>query len=288
MTDNVKLNLKPENDALYLPEQAKIVRKEAFTDKATFLELEILGGRSLGNVPGQFVQVYLPGIGEAPISISSAPASHNRFDLCFNAVGELTSNLRNKNVGDVIYFRGPFGHGYDSVRMEKMKGKHVVFIAGGIGYAPLRSLINSVVPKRENYKKISILYGCRSPKDRLYGKEVDSLTALGGNVEVLETVDCADEKWTCGVGVITTLIPKVEMDPVNTIFAICGPPIMYKFVLAALKQREIPTENVFMSLERKMRCGVGKCGHCQMGGIYVCQEGSVFNYAEIEHNEEAI
>lgn len=283
-----KLDLKAKNEKLYVPEEAKIVRKEKFTDNATFIELEIVNGRSLGHVPGQFVQVYLPGIGEAPISISSAPASHNRFDLCFNAVGELTNNLRDKNVGDIIHFRGPFGHGYDDARMKSMDGKHLVFIAGGIGYAPLRSLINKVVPDSKKYKKISILYGAKSPKDRLYTKELENLAKIGGNVELLETVDCADEKWTCGVGVITTLVPKIELNPVDTVVAICGPPVMYKFVLIALKQRDIPKENIYMSLERRMKCGVGKCGHCQMGGIYVCQEGSVFNYAEIEHNEEAI
>jgi len=151
---------------------------------------------------------------------------------------------------------------------------------------PLRSLVNKVLSEKEKYHKISVLVGCKTPAERMYTDELAAIAKIGGNVELLETVDVGDENWTECVGVITGLIPKVELDPANTIAALCGPPIMYKFVLMALRERKIPKENIYMSLERRMKCGVGKCGHCQMEGVYVCQEGPVFNYAEVEHNEE--
>ena len=169
-----------------------------------------------------------------------------------------------------------------------MQGKHLLFIGGGIGYVPLRSLINSVTKEPDKYKKISILFGCKTPAERLYVNELEQLAQMDGNVEFLETVDRRGEGWTGNVGVITTLIPKVEFDPRETIAVIVGPPVMYKFVLISLFDRRIPKENIYMSLERRMKCGVGKCGHCQMEGIYVCQEGPVFNYADIQDNEEVL
>jgi len=283
-----KLNLQPKNDALYLPEEARIVKAKNFTEKEKFFEVEITSGRSLGHMPGQFVQVFIPGIGEAPISISSAPAKHNRFDMCVRAVGEVTNKIHTMKEGDSLLFRGPFGHGFDDKILSRMEGKHLILIIGGLGYAPLRSLINKIVPDRAKYKKITLLYGCKTPADRLYTDEIAELYKIGANVEVLETVDRGDTNWKHNVGVITTLIPKVEFNPEETLAFIVGPPIMYKFVLKSLLEKKMPTANIFIDLERRMRCGVGKCGHCQMEGIYVCQEGPVFNYAEVEKNEEVL
>lgn len=285
---NEALNLQPQDHNLYLPVPVKIIETKNFTAKEKFFRLEIPSGKSLGHVPGQFVMVSLLGIGEAPISISSAPSKDNKFDLCVRAVGDVTNKMHTLNVGDEIYIRGPFGHGYEDSIIERMRGKQLLFVVGGLGYAPLRSLINKVVPQHDQYKKLSILYGYKHPSERLYGDEVDALIKMGGNVELLETVDKADDKWKGNVGVITTLIPKVDLDPNSTIAVICGPPIMYKFVLKSLLEKNVPKPNIYMSLERRMKCGVGKCGHCQMEGVYVCQKGSVFNYADIEFNEEAL
>jgi len=280
------LNLKEKNDELYVPEAAKIVEIKQFTPQEKFFRLELASGRSLGHMPGQFVQVSLLGIGEAPISISSPPADDHYFDLCVRAVGDVTNKLHTLNEGDEIYIRGPFGHGFDDDILAKMKDKHLLFIAGGIGYVPLRSLINKVVPEHDIYDKISILYGCKTPAERMYPEELTEIAQMGGNVELLETVDKGTDDWSGNVGVITTLIPKVEFNPEDTIAVIVGPPIMYKFVLTTLMERNVPKENIYMSLERRMKCGVGKCGHCQMGDSYVCQEGPVYNYAAVEHNEE--
>lgn len=288
MTTTTKLKLEKKDEKLYLPEPAKITKIEAFTDKEKFFRLELASGKSLGHVPGQFVQVSILGIGEAPISISSPPSKDNTFEMCVRAVGDVTNKLHTLKEGDTIHIRGPFGHGFDDKILKKMEGKQLIFVAGGIGYVPLRSLVNKVIEAPKKYKKISILVGCKTPKDRMYKDELAKMAKMGGNVELLETVDHADEDWQGNQGVITALIPKVEFDPKNTIAVIVGPPIMYKFVIAKLLDMNLPTKNIYMSLERRMKCGVGKCGHCQMDGIYVCQEGPVFNYAEVEHLEEVL
>jgi NAD(P)H-flavin reductase len=282
----MKLNLQKPNEKLYVPEPAKIVELKDFTAHDKYFKLELLSGKPLGNVSGQFVQVSVLGVGEAPISISSPPRDDNIFELCLRAVGDVTNKLHSLKVGDIVHIRGPFGHGFDDAIQQRMQGKHLMIIAGGIGYAPLRSLINKVISEKEKYKKISVLFGCKSPSERLYVDELEEISRIGGNVELLETVDVASENWKGNVGVITTLIPKVECDPANTIAAMVGPPIMFKFVIKALKDISVPDENIYMSLERRMKCGVGKCGHCQIGGVYACQEGPVFNYADVLNNEE--
>ena len=281
-----KLNLQGKDTKLYLPERAKILQVRSFTEKEKFFELELLDRKTSGHLPGQFYQVSILGVGEAPISISSPPGNHNRFEMSVRAIGDVTSKLHTLSDGDIIHVRGPFGNGFTEATTQQMLNKHILFIMGGIGYFPLRSLINKVVPEREKYKKISILYGCKTPKERMYPEELVELAKIGGNVELLETVDHAEDGWEGNCGVITTLIPKVEFDPNNTVAIIVGPPIMYKFVLKSLLEKNVPKENIYMDMERRMKCGVGKCGHCQMEGLYVCQEGPVFNYAEVEKNEE--
>lgn len=281
-----KLNLQEKNPALYLPERAKILKIRSFTANEKFFEFELLDRATSGHLPGQFFQVSVLGIGEAPISITSPPSADNRFAMSVRAIGDVTAKLHTLQVGDIVYIRGPFGNGFSEAVMQNMLGKHLLFIMGGIGYFPLRSLINKVVPEREKYKKVSILYGCKTPQERMYPEELAELAKLGGNVELLETVDKATDGWQGNCGVITTLIPKVDLEPENTIAIIVGPPIMYKFVLKSLLEKNVPKANIYMDMERRMKCGVGKCGHCQMEGIYVCQEGPVFNYAEVEKNEE--
>ena len=281
-----KLNLQEKNLKLYLPERAKILKIRSFTTNEKYFELALLDRATSGHLPGQFFQVSVLGIGEAPISITSPPSADNRFAMSVRAIGDVTAKLHTLQVGDTVYVRGPFGNGFSAAVMQQMLGKHLLFIMGGIGYFPLRSLINKVVPEREKYKQISILYGCKTPQERMYPEELAELAKMGDNVALLETVDKATDGWQGDCGVITTLIPKVDLEPGNTIAVIVGPPIMYKFVLQSLLAKNVPKTNIYMDMERRMKCGVGKCGHCQMEGIYVCQEGPVFNYAEVEKNEE--
>lgn len=272
---------------LYLPEAAKIIDIKNFTKTEKFFCLRLMNRKTLGHEPGQFIQVTLLGIGEAPISISSPPDENsNKFELCVRAVGDVTDKLHTLNIGDKIYIRGPYGHGFTDEIMSKMQGKHLLFIVGGLGYVPVRSLINKILPFHDQYQKISILYGSKSPADRLYVDELSKIAKMGENVELLEIVDKKNDAWHGHEGVITKLIPLVNFNPLKTFAVIVGPPMMYKFVLTELLQKHLPEKNIYISLERRMKCGVGKCGHCQMEGIYVCQTGPVFNYADISNNEE--
>jgi len=250
--------------------------------------IELPSGMSLNHDPGQFVQVSLFGVGEAPISISSSPSrSNGSFQLCVRRAGDLTSVIHQLKPGDSIGIRGPFGHGFP---IERYRGKDVLFAPGGLGLAPLRSLINQVLDERSSFGRVIILYGARSPSELLFKDELKTWGERD-DVELHLTVDRGDESWTGNVGVITTLFNKIEVYPPNTVAITCGPPVMYRFVLmelVALGGVGISEGNIWLSLERRMKCGVGKCGHCQINNIYTCIEGPVFSYAQIKHLEEAL
>ena len=270
---------------MFVPKMARINRVEEFTEKEKFFELSLTDGSDLNHVPGQFVEVSLFGIGEAPISISSPPTVKGKFELCVRNAGMLTEKMHGLKAGDTVGIRGPFGVGFD---VKQFAGRDVLFVAGGLGYAPLRSFMNYVVERRSEFRNVHILYGTKEAKDVLYKNEIAGLEK-NSSVDFHITVDRYSEGWTKNVGVITTLFPKVKLaDPQNTMAAICGPPVMYKFAVMELLGRKIPPQNIFMSLERRMKCGVGKCGHCQINSIYVCCEGPVFNYARIRDFKEAI
>ena len=282
------LKLEEKNDTLYLPEKVTITKVEQFTESEKYFEVEFDSGRSLGHDPGQFVQLSILGIGEAAISISSPPSFGDRFEMVVRAVGDVTNKLNTLEKGDHLFVRGPFGHGFDDKIQKEMEGKHILYIAGGIGYVPLRSLINLSLKHPEKYEKISILYGCKTPSARMFKNELKYISEMKNNVEIIETVDKPEDKWLQHCGVITELIPMINFNPDNTIAIICGPPIMYKYVIETLKTQLLTTNNMFVSLERRMKCGVGKCGHCQIDDIYVCQSGPVYRFSDIEDKEEAL
>jgi sulfite reductase subunit B len=272
-------------ESVYLPVMARVLKVEPLTELERLFTLQLPGGRSLGNEPGQFVEASLMGIGEAPISISSSPSrSNGTFELCIRRVGDLTEALHNLKPGDVVGVRGPFGHGFP---IGKMRGKDILFAAGGLGLAPLRSLINQVLDERGAFGRVIILYGTKHPREILLKRELDEWAARD-DVEFHMTVDRADPDWTGNVGVITTLFPKITVNPRNTVAATCGPPIMYRFVLMELLGKGIPETQIYLSLERRMKCGVGKCGHCQINDLYCCKDGPVFTYAQIKGLEEAL
>ncbi len=269
---------------IYKPEIARINKIEKLTKTESLLEIELSSGKSLNHQPGQFVEVTIFGVGEAPISISSAPSDLAIFQLCVRAIGNVTNALCSKKPGDKIGIRGPFGKGFE---LEYFKGKDILFVAGGLGLAPLRSFIWSVLNSRKNYGKVYILYGAKRPQELLFKEELKNWEERE-DVEYQVTVDVGDETWRGNVGVITTLFPYLQFDPLKTQAVIVGPPVMYRFVIRELKNRKVPEENIWVSLERKMKCGVGKCGHCQINNIYVCQDGPVFNYKQIKNLPEAI
>ena len=273
-----------EPTSIYLPSLAEIVRTEQLTKMEKLFEIKLKSGRDLGHQPGQFVEVSLFGIGEAPISISSSPTKKGSFELAVRAVGNVTKALHTLSSGASLGIRGPFGKGFP---VEEMKGKDILFVAGGIGLVPLRSLIQYVLDHRSEYGRVLVLFGAKNPADQLFLDEL-SKWRVSKEMEYLETVDRSDGQWKGNVGVITTLFPKITIDPKKTVAVIVGPPIMYRFAILETQVKGIPDDQIIVSLERRMKCGVGKCGHCQITNLYVCQEGPVFNYAKIKDIKEAI
>ena len=274
-----------DTEQVYLPTMARLQKVEQLTALEKLFTVELPDAASLGNEPGQFVEVSLFGIGEAPISISSSPSrSNGNFELCVRRVGDVTNAMHQMEPGGLLGIRGPFGNPFP---VADMKGKDVLFAAGGLGLAPLRSLINEVLDQRGQFGRVIILYGTKHPSEILFQ---DELAEWAGreDVEFHMTVDRGDEDWTGNVGVITTLFPKITVNPRATVAAICGPPIMYRFVLMELLGKGIPETQIYLSLERRMKCGVGKCGHCQINGLYCCQDGPVFRYADVKGLEEAL
>jgi NAD(P)H-flavin reductase/NAD-dependent dihydropyrimidine dehydrogenase PreA subunit len=281
-----EVKIKTEGDINYVPKLATIVKKTPMTAKETLFEIKLDDGSILNQVPGQFVQVSVFGVGEAPISVSSSPTQKGTFQICVRKIGSVTTGLHMLKVGDKIGIRGPFGHGFDT---EFLKGKDLLFVAAGLGIAPLRSLLNYVLDNRADYGRVIVLYGCKEPRELLFGDEMVALEKRD-DVEYKPTVDWCPENevWDGNIGVITTLIPQVDFDPENTYAVVVGPPIVYKFVISDLKKRNVPDDHIILSLERRMKCGVGKCGHCQINQIYVCKDGPVFNYAKIKGVPEAL
>lgn len=275
---------KSAHQSLYLPRMARLRDVRKMTEKETYFDVVFEDGSELGHMPGQFVEVSLFGIGEAPISVSSSPTHKGSFELVVRATGNVTNAMQLLKKGDMLGIRGPFGRPFP---VNEIKGKDVLFIAGGLGVVPLRSLINYVFDKRADYNKVTIFYGCKNTDERLYTAEVDSW-AKRKDVEFHFTVDRATPGWTGNVGVITTLFKKTTFDPLSTVAVVVGPPIMYKFVVWELLQRNLAEDRIILSLERRMKCGVGKCGHCQIGCNYVCQDGPTFKYSEVKYVKEAL
>jgi NAD(P)H-flavin reductase len=271
--------------AVFLPERARIATIRQMTALEKLFKIELPSGMSLAHRPGQFVEVSSLGIGEAPISISSSPSrSNGSFEICVRKAGDVTAALHGLEPGDAIGVRGPFGRGFP---IEKYRGKDLLFAPGGLGLAPLRSLINEVLDERALFGRVIILYGARNPGELLFKEELQAW-ADRSDLELHLTVDRGDEAWTGHVGVITTLFKDISINPRNTVAVTCGPPVMYRFVLMELLGKGLSEGNIYLSLERRMKCGVGKCGHCQINHIYTCQSGPVFSYREIKGLEEAL
>lgn len=235
--------------------------------------------------PGTFNMVSVFGVGEAPISISSGADEKDCFEHTIRAVGNLTNFLTTLKVGDTVGIRGPYGYGWP---VEEMKGKNVLVVAGGIGLAPLRPVLKHIINRRAEYGKLEILYGARNPQEMLFTDEF-SQWRTWPDTNLLLTVDSpAGTDWTENVGVVTTLFNQMTVEPENTIVVTCGPGIMMKFAVRDLLARGFKPEQIFVSLERRMSCGIKKCGNCQIGPLFVCQDGPVFRYSEVKDLPEDI
>ncbi len=231
-------------------------------------------GNGLAFAPGQFNMLYQFGVGEVPISISGDPGKPERLVHTVRAVGTVTSAMARLKKGASLGVRGPFGSSWPVAQAE---GNDIVIVAGGIGLAPLRPAIYHVLSERERYGRFVILYGARTPKDILYRRQLERWSArLDVFVDV--TVDQAAGPWRGDVGVVTHLVDRAGFDPRHTTAMVCGPEIMMRYAVQALNDRGLNDEQIFVSLERNMKCAIGFCGHCQLGGHFVCRDGPVFSY----------
>ena len=271
--------------SLYLPRLARLEAVKEITQTERAFRLMQEDGRPLNHCPGQFVEVSVPGVGEAPISVCTSPTEGPEFGMCVRKAGTLTEYLHRMAVGDWLGIRGPFGCGFP---MEEAKGMDLLFVAGGIGLAPLRSAIQYALDCRDHYRQIDVLYGARSPAELLFWQEVKSWEKRE-DLTVMTTVDIPGNRWGGRAGVITTLFPELKkVDADRTVAMVVGPPMMYRFVLLELLGLDIPQKQIVFSLERRMKCGVGKCGHCQINSTYVCQEGPAFRYPRLVQLWEAV
>ena len=270
-------------DNTFLPMSGKILELVDMTAKDRYFRVAL--PCPLGHRSGQFVMLSVLGVGEAPISISCGPRDDNILEMVIRRVGRLTSVLHELKVGDEIGIRGPYGSGFD---MNDFLGRDVLFVAGGLGLVPLRSLITPVMASPEKFGKVTLVSGCRNPAEELFRDELKRWSEVAG-AEVIRLVDRTDNMpWKFGVGLVTEPIAKLSLDPEKTVAALCGPPVMYKFVIMALNAKKIGSDQIFVDLERRMRCGIGKCGHCQINDVYCCHDGPVFRFSDIIGLPEAL
>lgn len=230
-------------------------------------------------LPGQCTMISLLGQGECFFAISSSPTKKDYIEVSVMKLGKVTTALHECEPGDVVGVRGPYGNNFD---VDGWQGKNLVFIGGGIGQAPLRSLINYVVDNRKKYGKLDVIYGARSSKDISYKQEFAELEKRK-DVDVHLSIDVAEDGWKNFVGFVPNNLLEVKPSPKNSIAITCGPPIMIKFVIQNLEKLGFTDDQIFTTLEMRMKCGIGKCGRCNIGNLYVCKDGPVFSYQQMKN-----
>jgi NAD(P)H-flavin reductase len=272
MTRKSNAVLEPVHDPMLT--HPMTVRRIIWENDDTFtLTLDMNGmGEGYQFLPGQFNMVYVYGVGEAAISISSDPTRTSALDHTIHRVGLVTTSLAQKKRGDVIGIRGPYGSSWP---IDAARGKDVCIASGGIGLAPLRPILYTMLKKRDDFGRVILLYGGRSPLDLLYRVELEKWANDFG-VEVLVTVDRGDSSWKGHIGVVTALFQYIKLDARATVAYVCGPEIMMKYTIDELERRGVPQQQIYLSMERNMKCAVGFCGHCQMGPTFICKEGPVY------------
>jgi sulfhydrogenase subunit gamma (sulfur reductase) len=228
---------------------------------------------------GQFGEYSIFGIGEAPFCISSSPTRRQHLEFTAQRVGRVTNALHRLGVGAEIGFRGPYGNSFP---LDFLKGKNLVFVGGGIGLAPLRSLIWNVIDNRNKYKDIDIVYGARTPTDLCFKYDLDAW-GKDETIKFVTTVDRSDKDWTGKVGVVPKILEEAAPSAKNAVAIVCGPPIMIRFTFPVLTKLGFTPEQMLTTLEKRMKCGIGKCGRCNIGNIYVCRDGPVFSYQQIKN-----
>jgi len=265
----------------YLPEMATIVETIQETHNIKTFRVVLNNEKRMKEFtfrPGQVGQLSVFGVGESTFVINSSPTRMDYLQFSVMRVGEVTTRLHQLQPGDQIGVRAPLGNSFP---LEDLKGKNIVFVGGGIGMAPLRTLFTYMLDNRKDYKDITLLYGARSPADLTYKAELPEWTSRK-DVNTVLTIDNPSEGWEHKVGLIPNVLLEINPSPKNTVAITCGPPIMIKFTLQALKKLGFEDENIITTLEKRMKCGVGICGRCNIGTKYVCLDGPVFTYAQLK------
>ena len=271
-----------------IPEACRVLEAVRETAKEVHLVLEAPTREPFRPDPGQFVMVSLPGIGEAPISLAAIPGEgtpEGTFELLIRRVGRLTNLVTRLRAGDVLYVRGPYGRRVD---WSAFAGSNIVLIAGGLGLAPLRPFVRRALARREEFRRIDIAVGARSPEELLFRADIAAWAARRDDVHVGVTVDAASDGWSGRIGVITTLFDDLRTDIEDAYAFICGPPVMYRHAIRRLLAMGFYESHVWLTLERRMKCGIGLCGNCQVDGLYLCQQGPLFSYREVRRLKEAV
>ncbi|WP_442754746.1 FAD/NAD(P)-binding protein [Methylocystis sp. JAN1] len=260
-----------------VPQVAHVRRRRRDAPDAWTLELEMADGARFRYAPGQFNMLTAFGVGEAAISVSGDPAAGPLIHT-IRAVGPVSRALTKLGPGDPIGVRGPFGAGWP---MAQAEGKDVVVVAGGLGLAPLRPALYRLLGERARYGKVALLFGARRPEDILFRHEVENWRGRF-DIDVEVTVDQAASEWHGHVGVVTTLVSRLDIDPAKSIAMVCGPEVMMRFVAMSLIDKGLSEDAIHLSMERNMKCAIGHCGHCQLGPTLICRDGPVFTYARLK------
>jgi NAD(P)H-flavin reductase len=273
--------------SIFAPRNCRVLAVSDLTPQEKLFRLQLEDGSELNHQPGQFVQVSIPGLTEAPISLASAPSRNGYFELGVRRAGSLTGAMHRLRPGDRLGIRGPFGRPF---QIEALRGNNLLLLAGGCGLAPLRSLIEYCRDHAEQFGSIAVLYGARSPQDLLFKDDLQRWRQSDGGFTCRYTVDRhpADSCYDGETGLLTQLLPELKIDPAAACAVVVGPPPMYRPVIAALRDKGLRSEQIMLSLERNMRCGIGKCGHCSIEHLYCCSDGPIFWLHEIEELRGAL
>jgi sulfite reductase subunit B len=261
----------------YMPIEATI--DDVIQESPTIKTFVLTPRQAIPFETGQFVEVTVPGVGEGPFTPSSSPTVSEQMDVTIMNAGRVTSMLHDMKKGDRVGVRGPYGKGYP---LDDFKGKQIFIVGGGVGLAPLRSLLYALFHRADEFNGLYLRYGARTPNDIIYKEQIPTWREKH-NLDVVLTVDKAENGWKDNVGVVTTILEEIPVDLNNSVAVVCGPPIMMKFTTFKLIEKGFAHKDIYLSMEKNMSCGIGKCGHCGLGKYYVCKDGPVFTYDVIEN-----
>lgn len=259
----------------YRPIRAEVL--EVIVETPTIRTLRLKPTEPLAFETGQFIELTVPGVGEAPFTPSSRPSERDVLEVSVMRVGRVTERIHRLGKGEVVGVRGPFGQGYP---LEEFRDQEVLVVGGGCGFAPLRSLMYELFRRSAEFKKLLFRGGCKAPQDFLYRREIEGWSSRG-DLDMVLTVDQGDGDWKGRVGVVTTILDGLAMDASRGIAVVCGPPVMMKYATKKLLELGFQPDRLYLSMEKNMSCGIGKCGHCRIGTYYACKDGPVFRYDRI-------